>query len=274
MLTTLPLLSVPQDLAVYSHLSTDHYPWTEVTVDLAARQAQGFTGIFDAMQGQRWARFVWVRGQMRGGFTAGGEVSWGTMMRGLPQAIISLQELEPVVAEIVWSCRQAKPAPLRGAWPDVQVTLERERFFGVLVSGTACSYWETGRMLGGTLPKQGAACVTLSPPVIDDRPTLLAFWMELIAVTHRAFPLDEVWRQVSIGLAADYPCLDPFAQEVRVSGGVLQADQEVGVSELRPALLAAYRATLTRLGVRLADLPIASLREQPIWATAGLEVTA
>ncbi len=129
-------------------------------------------------------------------------------------------------------------------------------------------------MLGGTFPKPGAACVTLSPPVIDDRPTLLAFWMELIAVTHRAFPLDEAWRQVSIGLAVDHPCLDPFAQEVRVLGGVLQVDQEVGVSELRPALLAAYRATLTRLGVRLADLPTASLREQPIWATAGLEVTA
>lgn len=272
MLMTLPLLSVPQDLAVYSRLSTDHYPWTEVTVDLAARQAQGFTGAFDAVQGQRWARFVWVRGSMRGGFTAGGEVSWATMMRGLPQAAVSLQSLEPVVAEIVWSCRQSTPTPLRGVWPELQATLGRERFFGVLVSGTACSYWESGRMLGGVLPAVGAACLTLSPPVIDDRPSLLAFWLELIAVTHRTYPLDEVWRQVSIGLATDHPCLDPFAQEVRVLGGVLQVDQEVGVSELRPALLEAYRATLTRLGVRLADLPIASLREQPIWATAGLEV--
>ncbi|MDB5044507.1 MAG: hypothetical protein JWQ08_557 [Deinococcus sp.] len=274
MLMTLSPLSVPQDLAVYSRLSTDHYPWTEVTVDLAARQAQGFTGIFDAVQGQRWVRFVWVRGVMRGGYTAGAEVSWANMMRGLPQATVSLQGQEPAVAEIVWSCRQAKAVSLPGTWPDLQDRLHRERFFGILVSGTASSYWESGRMLGGVLPPSGAACVTFSPPVIDDRPSLLAFWLELIAVTHRSHPLDETWRQVSIGLATDHPCLDPFAQEVRVLGGVLQVDQEVSVSELRPALLAAYRATLTRLGVRLADLPINSLREQPIWATAGLEANA
>ena len=52
----------------------------------------------DAVQGDRWARFVWVRGQCLGGFTGGGQaVGWELVHSGLPRARVSLGECAPPV---------------------------------------------------------------------------------------------------------------------------------------------------------------------------------
>ena len=60
-------------------------------------------------------------------------------------------------------------------------------------------------------------------------------------------------------------------QEVVLRGGHLHLDPSLKVQEFRPALLAALRAALARLGVRLGDLPLLELRARPEWAAAGLE---
>lgn len=271
---TLPTrLAVPLDHAVYTGLHTDHYPWTEVTLDLATRQAQGLSAVFDAQQGPDWARFVWVRGTLRGGFTATGDLTWPIALAALPRAQVTLAVLDPAVAELVWASRTQEPQPLAGPWPEPQVSLARERFSGVLLGGQACSFWAGGEMIAGTLPPPGAACFTLASatPVTPGPEALLAFWTELIAAAHRAAPLDEAWRLVSVRLAEQHPCLDPFAREVVVQGGRLHVDPELPPAEVQPALLAAFRAVLARLGLRLADLPLADLRARPEWLAAGLE---
>ena len=129
-------LPVPSDGAVYAAISTDHYPWTEIAVDLAARQSQGASSIFDAWQGERWARFVWVRGEAQGGHTWGGqEVSWATTMQALPRATVSLSVQTPGIAQLAWVARASAPQPQVGVWPEVQQRLEHDLFSGVLVSG-------------------------------------------------------------------------------------------------------------------------------------------
>ncbi|WP_102126181.1 hypothetical protein [Deinococcus planocerae] len=262
--------TLPPDRAVYTRLHTDHYPWTEVTVDLAVRQAGGLSGVFEARQGPEWARFVWVAGHLRGGFTAAGDTAWTAMTAALPRAEVTLTELGPTAAELVWTCRGETPEALQGTWPGVRGALERSGFSGVLLGGAASSLWEAGRPVGGPLPPEGAPCHTLTPPGADAA-SLAAFWAELLALTHRSAPLDEAWRAVCVRLSAEHPCLDPFAREVTVQGGRLRLEPDLPAEEWRPALLAAFRGTLARLGVRLADLPLAELRGQAAWSAAGLE---
>lgn len=274
-----PRLDVPRDRAVYTQLLTDHYPWTEVTVDLAARQAQGLSGVFDAQQEGTWARFVWVGGRLCGGFTAAGDVGWPAMLAALPRAEISLIPLDPATAELLWTSRTLEPQPLEGAWPDPAPLLERQGFSGVLLGGGACSFWSGGRVAEGKLPQPGSLCAVLSAQPLLPAQALgaveaaaqLAFWADLIATAHRHTPLDEAWRQVSVRLAGEHPCLDPFAQEVTVQQGRLTLDPDLPPAEAQPALLDAFQATLARLGLRLADLPVGALRTRREWIAAGLE---
>lgn len=257
---------------MYQGLSTDHYPWTDITIDLATRQVQGLSGVLDAEQGGRWARFVWRRGELLGGFTWGGqEVAWATTTLGLPRARVTLTAQDPRVAQLVWSSRARPTPPLNGAWPAPQAALIRAMFTGIVVGGGRASYWEGGQVIAGALPVPGAPCVTCSPYDDVSAEQLAAFWQALLAAVNRAVPLDSAWREICTRLCGTYVCLDPFAQEVVLRGGQLTLDPALDVQEFRPALLAALRATLARLGVRVSDLPLGELRARPEWAAAGLE---
>lgn len=265
-------LPLPADRAVYLGISTDHYPWTEVTVDLTARQAQEFTGVFDAMQDDRWARFVWVRGNLLGGFTRGGQdVPWAATTHALPRAWISLAEVTPAVANIIWSSRAALGRHYPGNWPDIRPTLERELFYGLLISGTACSMWDNGQVVGGQLPPPSGKCLAFSPHNESTREDQVKFWQDLVQAMHRSMPLDDLWRQVIVRLSDDFPCLDPFAQEIAFQGGKLEIDPNLSVAEFRPALYAAVKSVLARAGLKASDLKLGELRDRPEWATAGLE---
>lgn len=267
-----PAVPVPTDQAVYTAISTDHYPWTEIAVDLATRRSQGASCIFDAWQEDRWARFVWLRGDALGGFTWGGqEVSWATTMQALPRARVSLSAQSPKIAGLVWAARASAPQPLAGVWPAPHRSLERELFSGVLVSGAAGSYWESGQVVGGALPAPGAAATAYAPYAEVSREALASFWKELVEVVARSVPLETAWWEISTRLSASHACLDPFAREIALRGAALHIDPALEVREFRPALLAALRGSLARLGVRLADLPTGPLRERPEWAAAGLE---
>ncbi|SMB91490.1 hypothetical protein [Deinococcus hopiensis] len=282
-----PRLAVPPQQAAYTGLHTDYYPWAEVTLDLAMRQAQGLSAVFDMQQGEQWARFVWVRGALQGGFTASSEVSWPAAMVGLPRAAVTLTALDPVVAELIWASRAVPLQALDGVWPTHEAALAHHRFSGVLLCGETVSFWAGGQVVGGERPAEGATCLALplltelgasapaAPPAATSAPepaSMLPFWTDLIAATHRVTPLDETWRLVSVRLAEHHPCLDPFAHEVFVEGGQLHVEAELAPDEMSAALLSAYQATLARLGLRLADLPVAELRTRPEWTAAGLEV--
>ncbi|MFC5849927.1 hypothetical protein [Deinococcus petrolearius] len=266
-------LPLPQDQAVYRQLCTDFYPWTEALEDLEGRIDPSFSAVLDLHDQGRWARFVWVRGELRGGVGAGGQdVPLTTAMRALPRAELSLTCLDAALAEQVWRCRSAPPQVRDVPWPALRDQLRAEYFSGVLVSGTVCSSWEAGRVVGGALPLNGGRCVSLSPSDLLDLGSLVAFWRELLAVTWRATPaLGEVWAQVCVQLAGDHPVLDPFAHEVGLRGGVLTVSDDITVRELRPALLGAYTLSLRRLGLRLQELPLTDLRAQDLWLAAGLE---
>lgn len=268
-------LPLPQDQAVYRRLSTDFYSWAEALSDLERRIEPNFSAVLELHDRGRWARFVWVRGELRGGVSAGGQdVPLPVAMRALPRAELSLTGLDPALAEQVWRCRSAPPHRREVPWPGLRDVLRAEYFSGLLLSGAASSSWEAGRVVGGTLPLNGGRCVSFSPSDLLDLGSLVAFWRELLALTWRAQPgLGETWAQVCVQLAGDYPVLDPFAHEVGLRGGVLSVSGEMPVRELRPALLSAYTLSLRRLGVRLQDLPVSDLRAQDLWLAAGLEAT-
>ncbi|MFC3835495.1 MULTISPECIES: hypothetical protein [Deinococcus] len=269
--TTEPL-PAPEDQAVYLGLSTDHYPWTDITIDLAVRQGQGLSGIFDARQDGRWARFVWLRGELLGGFTWGGqEVTWATATLALPRAHVSLTVQEPRVVQLLWSSRSSTPQPLAEPWPGVQEGLQRDMFTGVVLGGGHSSYWEAGQIQAGTVPPPGTACLTITPYSEISAAQLAGFWQALLVTVNRSVPLETTWREVCTRLCSTYDCLDPFAQEIVLRGGHLFVDPELSLQQIRPALLAALRGTLSRLGVRLNDLPLMELRARPEWTAAGLE---
>ncbi len=262
---------LPLDRMIYAGLCTDHYPWTEIMVDLEARQAAGFSGVLDAAQGERWARFVWARGQCLGGFTSGGQVvGWAQVHGGLPRARVRLGECAPPVSAVIWTSRAARAGQMAGRWPETHLILKHEQFYGLLVSEELCSVWESGQVLAGHLPDSGALCVAYSPNTPENRERLLRFWRDLLAAVHNNVALDEVWQQTCVRLSAEYPCLDPFVHDVTLRGGVLNVDPGVAVGEFRPALQTALRTALLGLGVGLDNLALGDLPTRPEWAAAGL----
>ncbi|ACO46424.1 hypothetical protein DEDE109153_00130 [Deinococcus deserti] len=266
---------IPADRAVYRDLSTDHYPWTEVSADFEARQDEGFSGLLDIWQGERWARFALVQGVARSGFTQGGhEVGWAAAMQAMPRAHVTLSRMDSVICDLIWSLRGADtPIPLKVPWPAAQHELQRVHFTGALVSQGSCSYWKGGQLLEGTLPQSGAACHMISTYRSNDREGTLNFWQELLRTVNSHVPLAEPWRQATLALSDEYPCLDPFAQEVVLTNGILEVEPELELQELRPALSAVLLQMMNRAGVRLADLPLGALRQRPEWASAELEVS-
>lgn len=266
-------LPLPNDRLTYQQLSTDFYPWTEVLLDLERRQDSEFSAVMDIQEEVRWARFVWVRGALRGGVGAGGaDVDLQTAMMALPRASVTLATVDPLVAEIIWSCRSTTPKLLATTWPDAFDELNRERFYGALISGGNCSFWDSGRVVTGALPQTSVPCIVVSPVTSVDRNALLHFWKILIEVAHRTNPaFSETWRQVSMQLSAEHMALDPFAHDISVRAGQLQVSSDVSVQEFRPAILAAFQGTLVRLGMRVSDLPLSNLRDQEVWKISGLE---
>lgn len=272
-LPVLPVrLPVPSDGIVFWQLPTDFYPWTELLADIERLQEQEMTAVLDIDQQGRWARFIWVRGQLRGGMGAGGsEVTLSAAMLGLPRAHLTLTRTPPVLAEVLWDCRAKSPQVLEMRWPEVRHQLERERFQGILLADQHFSFWEGGQVTTGALPLPGAACQIWASSSRESRDLIIRVWAEVIAATYRANPsFDEVWKAVAMQVSSRYPVMDPFGGEVMVRQGQLEIDDEVTLQELRPALIAAYRQCLQRLHMSLADLPVAGMRERGAWNEAGL----
>lgn len=265
-------LPLPQDRIIYHQLSTDFYPWTEIVTELE-HSDQEFTAVLDVQEQTRWARFVWIRGELLGGIGAGGrDVTLKVAMRALPQAIVTLTRVEPLVGDILWSCRTIQPKPLDLTWPAAYDQLDRERFRGALISGDTCSYWDGGRVVTGTMPQSGMRCMVIMPGSNLERSALIEFWQEMIALTQREHAeFDQAWREVSMQLSGEHPSLDPFVRDITVYKGRLDIDDSLSMFEMRAALLAAYQGTLVKLKVKLANLPIAHMRQRPAWVTAGLE---
>jgi len=105
-----------------------------------------------------------------------------------------------------------------------------------------------------------------------DAPQLVAFFNSALALSGPASVLETAWRAAALDLSPEHPCLDPFADEIRIEGNRLELLAEVPFDELRPALLEAYRLTLEKSDIRLGLLPLDSLRQQqrPMWLLSGL----
>ena len=262
-------LQLPPERSVYSGLSTDHYPWTEVHSDLALR-AQ-FSGVLDVQQSELRGRFVWVGGELRGGHDLEGDLDFRTLPVTFARASVSLSQLDPVLAQLVWLCRDGDQQQLPITWPDARDLLAPRRFRGALLGKAAFSYWEDGRLLAGTLPETGEKLVTVAPRARYTHTDLEAFWGEVLRATGSRMPLQDAWRQAAARLADEYPCLDPFAREVWFDGQALRLDPDLPIPEFRTAMLAQYRAMLALNGVALRSLPMPEARTHPLWPSSGLE---
>lgn len=261
-------LQLPPERAVYSGLSTDHYPWTEVYSDLAIRTP--FSGVLDVQQGELAGRFVWVGGELRGGHDLEGDLDFRTLPVTFSRASVGLTPLDPVLAQMIWLCRDGDRQRLPITWPDARDLLAPRRFRGVLMGEHACSYWEDGRLLAGTLPEVGEPLTTVAPRARYTHTDLEVFWSEVLRASGTRMPLQDAWRQAATQLADEHPCLDPFAREVWFDGQALRLDPELPLPEFRTAMLAQYRAMLALHGVALRSLPMPDARIHPLWPSSGL----
>lgn len=263
---------------IYRQISTDFYPWAEIIADLRARSQAGQSLLFQAESGGTCARFVWQAGQLLGGHSGPHELNFAMLMRGLPRARVTLLPLSEEAAAAIWEHRAGSGQALRGTPAQVAAQLSGQT--GLLTgsgAGAGVSYWLEGQPRWGSWEPQAAGdsesqewqFVPLHRPL--DRSELELFWRQLLTLTHRRAALDEVWRQVSLQLAARYPVLDPFTREVTVRTGELKVDPAVEADELQPALLSAYSLALPRLGLRLSDLPLERLRQHELWEPSGLQ---
>lgn len=272
----LPLLALPIK-PVYSRLHTDHYPWSEVTADLAVRQKQGFSGVFEAEVSGQWVRFVWVAGKLQGGYMSQGFVQWPAMMAGMPRAEVSLYETSPAEAQIIWASTSRPFEPESTPWPQLHQQLQKSKLTGAVLGGDSLSYWADGQLVSGELPPVGASVQVLAlqrqAPFTPQ--SLMNFWSDLFAATERVRPLEDAWRQVCVTLAPEHPILDPFAREVSLERGILQLPTDVTseeiMEEIHPALRAAYPLVLQKAGLSLGELPLTELSGRPEWKFADLE---
>ena len=262
-------LQLPLERAVYGDLSTDHYPWTEVYTDLSQRPQ--FSGVLEVQQAELQGRFVWVGGELRGGHDLEGDLDLRTLPVTFARAQVSLTQLEPALAGLIWVCRDGEQTTLPLDWPDARDLLASRRFRGALLGASACSFWEDGRLVAGTLPAAGETLRTVTPRARYTHTDLEAFWSEVLRGTGTRLPLAEAWRQAAARLADQHPCLDPFAREVWLDGSTLHADPELPIPELRAAMLTQYRTMLSLHGVALRSLPLPDARAHPLWPSSGLE---
>lgn len=262
-------LQLPPERAIYGDLSTDHYPWTEVYTDLSLRPQ--FSGVLDVRQGERQGRFVWVGGEMRGGHDLEGDLDPRTLPVSFARASVSLSQLDPALAGLLWLCRDGDQTALTISWPDARDLLAARRFRGALVGATACSFWEDGRLVAGTLPTPGEALKTVTPRARYTHADLEAFWSEVLKATAGRLPLADTWRQTATRLADEHPCLDPFVREVWLEGTTLRTDPDLPIPEFRAAMQAQYRAMLAAHAVSLRTLPMPEARAHPLWPSSGLE---
>lgn len=262
-------LQLPPERAVYGGLSTDHYPWTEVYADLSARPQ--FSGVLEFEQGGLHGRFVWVGGEVRGGYHPGGDLEARAMPVNFPRATVSLTQLEPALAQLIWTCRDADRTELPIRWPDARDLLASRRFRGALLGGQSCSYWEDGRVLAGTLPEVGEALSTVAPRARYTQADLEAFWTEVMRASSSRLPIAAAWKQAASRLADLHPCLDPFAREVWYDGQAVHVDPELAIPELRAAMADQFRSMLALHSVALRSIPMPEARSHPLWPTSGLE---
>ena len=101
---------------------------------------------------------------------------------------------------------------------------------------------------------------------------LVGFFNSALALSGPADVLERAWRSAALELSADHPCLDPFADEVRIEGNRLELLADVPFDELQPALLNTYRMALERSSIRLGLLPLDNLKQQQrrLWTLSGL----
>ncbi|MFC6590609.1 hypothetical protein ACFP81_11560 [Deinococcus lacus] len=188
-------------------------------------------------------------------------------MRGLPRASVSVWPLEAAAAKALWDTRRVSPQ--QAPEGDLSAWLRQQSYSGFVYAPEGPgSFWRRGELQRGELPPGAALLVPVREP--ESREDLVEFWTQLVALTHRQAGIDETWRQASIDLAGQFPSLDPFARDIMVQTGELTVDSDVALNELKPALLSVYRLTLSRLGLRVQDLPLQALRGRPEWESSGL----
>ena len=267
-------LPLPAEQVLYAGLPTDYYPWTEVYSDLTAQPR--FSGVLEVRQNKLQGRSVWVGGELRGSYAPGGDLNLRNLSTAaeFARGSVSLVALDPALSQLIWLCRDADQAELPLRWPDARDLLADRRFRGALLSETACSFWDDGRLLAGPVPQPGERLIVITPrtrvPVADVQ-GVQRFWDDVLKVTSRTVPLQPLWSAAATRLADRHSCLDPFAREVWYDGQSLQASSDVPVAELRSALLDQYRAMLTQAGVAIKSLPLSDLRAHPLWASSGLD---
>jgi hypothetical protein len=240
-----------------------------VLADLAARP--GFSGALELNQGATRARALWADGEFLGAHDDHTDHDLTGALRAVPRADVSLLQLDPAVARLVWSCRTSTPATAEQDWASLRPSLVDRVFTGVVRALGGDSFWQAGTRLSGPEPLSNERVVLLTPSVRDVRPDdILQFYNTVLAAAAHVTPIEAAWRASALDLADDHPCLDPFAREVVYENGRLSLGVPVPPDELLPALRDAARLSLRRAGRRPADLSLDALHGNPLWATSGL----
>lgn len=256
------LLPVPATRVIYA-LLTDHYPWSEVRQDLELRPQ--LSGVLEVRHPSGRAQALWDSGEFLGAYGQE-DLSLDELPRRFPRALLRLYEAPGNLTRMAWSLRHEQPRALAQPWPQAGAELTSGAFEGALIgSRQEVSYWQGGAPIAGQPPAAGpvyALGQSVSAGALRD------FWNEALRLAARQDPaIRRAWEQSALALAGQYPCFDPFLREVWLQGEQLQVGG-AEVSELRPALRAAFLEAAQRIQFPLAALQ--PLRTHPLWRFSGL----
>ena len=271
---------VPRDRPVYSGLPTDFWPWPEALHDLTRRP--GLSAILEISPdpgATPTARAIWADGHALGvhtdlttpeGQAPGAPTDLTALAVTYPRATLSLYIVDPAVARLAWQClladTQSPPAP----WSTLRTQLAFRAYTGMVRAPSGDSYWQAGVRIAGREPRSEELVALLSPSLRHvTSAAVLEFFNAALLIARREVPVDDVWHATVMELADMHACLDPFAREVLLEGGQLSLGADVPADELLPALRDGFQLAVNRAGRRLAQLPLESLRANPLWSHAG-----
>ncbi|MFN8509054.1 MAG: hypothetical protein U0Z75_00560 [Deinococcaceae bacterium] len=290
-------LDLPKDGLVLEQLPTRYLP---LDVLLEELEENAFGGYLEFSFGDQRGRIFFEKGKVVGGVvrSESGQTEVRSpvkMMLDFSDVAFDLISLKSPMDQLAHLGTFAEADSLSVSMDDALRMGQQENWTAVLravgTSGQATLFWDQGQLLAQVGSVAGSEVVSLerygaetaaaeSVDLAPENPIDSAesarwidFWTAVLELSGSAEKIEVAWRSSAVELTDRHPCLDPFAGEVEIEGHQLELHADVPPSELKNALLDAYRVALGKAGISMLQLDFAELkrREASLWALSGIE---
>lgn len=290
-------LDLPKDELVLERLPTRYLP-LDVLLEELEENASG--GYLEFSFGDQMGRIFFEKGEVVGGIvrSESGQTEARSpveMMLDFADVAFDLVSLKSPMDQLAHLGTFAEADVLSVSLDDALRIGQQENWTAVLravgASGQATLFWDQGQLLAQVGSVAGSEVVSLerygaetsaaqpvhsapeNPIESAESARWIDFWTAVLELSGPSEKIEAAWRSSAVELTDRHPCLDPFAGEVEIEGHQLELHADVPPSELKNALLDAYRMALGKAGISMLQLDFAELkrREASLWALSGIE---